>query len=59
MSKDERVSMPVSTAGITRYFDEEKSKIRLKPMYIIILAILVIIIVAILHIYGGSWVGLS
>jgi preprotein translocase subunit Sec61beta len=54
----DRISMPTSTAGITRYFDEYKSKIEFKPGHIIVLTILVIIIILLLHIYGGAWIGL-
>ena len=43
MSND-KVSMPSSGAGLTRYFDDYKSKIELKPEHILILIILVIII---------------
>ena len=51
MSKD-KVSMPSSTAGITRYFDDYKSKIEFKPEYIVVLVIVVIIIEIILHMSG-------
>jgi preprotein translocase subunit Sec61beta len=54
MAKDDKVQMPSSGAGITRYFDDYKSKFELKPMHVIILAVLVIIIVVILHLQGGS-----
>ena len=57
MAKD-RIQLPSSTAGITRYFDDYKSKIEFKPGHIILLAILVMIITIVLHIYGGAWLGL-
>lgn len=44
--------MPSSGAGITRYFDDYKSKIEFKPEYIIVLVIIVIIIEIILHMSG-------
>ncbi len=50
--------MPSSTAGITRYFDDYKSKIEFKPGHIIILTILVIVIILVLHMYGQGWLGL-
>jgi preprotein translocase subunit Sec61beta len=58
MSRDNRITMPTSTAGITRYFDDYKSKIEFKPGHVIILAVVVIIITVLLHIYGLSWLGL-
>ncbi len=59
MSRQDRISMPMSTAGITRYFDEYKSKIEFKPGHIIILIIVIIVLEAVLHLYGSSWFGLS
>ena len=59
MARNDKVSMPSSTAGITRYFDEYKSKIEFAPGHIIILAILVIIILAVLHAFGPAWFGLQ
>ncbi len=58
MAKGNKISMPSSTAGITRYFDEYKSKIEFKPGHIIILVIIVIIIELLLHSAGNSWFGL-
>ena len=57
MAKD-KVQMPTSTAGITRYFDDYKSKIRFKPGSLIVMVIVVIIIMIILHTYGNSVLGL-
>jgi preprotein translocase subunit Sec61beta len=45
----ERIRMPSSGAGITRYFDDYRSKIEFKPGHIIILLVIVIIIELILH----------
>ncbi len=53
----ERINMPTSTAGITRYFDDYKSKIEFKPGHIIVLVIVVIVVVLLLHVYGNSWLG--
>ena len=50
--------MPTSTAGITRYFEDYKSKVTFKPGHIIILTILVIVIAIILHMYGNAWLGI-
>jgi len=54
MSKDNRISMPMSTAGITRYFDDYKSRFEIKPGHVIILIIVVIIIEILLHSLGGK-----
>lgn len=55
MSKNDKIQMPSSGAGITRYFDDYKSRFQLKPMHVIVLSILVILIIVILHLQGGSW----
>ena len=54
---NDKVSMPSSQGGLTRYFDEYKSKITIKPGHVIVIAIIVMIIVLILHAYGGSLLG--
>ena len=41
---NDRISMPQSTGGLIRYFDEYKSKLQMKPGLIIVLVIVVIII---------------
>ena len=58
MAKD-KITMPSSGAGITRYFDEYKSKFTFKPGHVIVLCIIVMIITILLHIYGGSLLGLG
>jgi preprotein translocase subunit Sec61beta len=55
MAHDNKVSMPSSMGGLTRYFDEYKSKISLKPAHIILLVIVVIILEIALHLYGGRF----
>jgi preprotein translocase subunit Sec61beta len=57
MAKD-KVSMPSGMGGLTRYFDEYKSKISLKPGHVIVLCIIVIAIMVVLHIYGKSFLGM-
>jgi len=56
MAQD-KIQMPSSTAGLTRYFEDYKSKIEIKPGHVILLAVIVSAIVIILHLYGKSLVG--
>ncbi len=56
---NDKIRLPSSGAGLTRYFDEYKSKITFKPGHIIILIVIVIIIIALLHIFGNSFLGLG
>jgi preprotein translocase subunit Sec61beta len=53
MAKDNKINMPSSGAGITRYFDDYKSKLSIKPVHVIIFAIIVILVVVFLHLQGG------
>jgi preprotein translocase subunit Sec61beta len=55
----DKFSMPSGTAGITRYFDEYKSKIRFKPGHVVIIGVIVVLITMLLHAYGSSMLGLS
>ena len=58
MSND-KVQMPSSGAGLTRYFDEYKSKIELKPQHVVVLIVLVILIELVLNWQGYVWFGLQ
>jgi preprotein translocase subunit Sec61beta len=55
----DKISMPSSTAGITRFFDEYHSKITIKPTMVIVFTILVMVIEIILYIYGYQILGLA
>ena len=55
---DDKIRMPSSTAGITQYYDEVKTKVEMRPEWVIALAIIVIIIEILLQIYGNSLFGL-
>lgn len=55
----EKTRMPMSTAGITTYFEEYRSKIELKPGHVIVLSIIVVLIVLALQIFGASILGIE
>ncbi len=42
MAKKDKMMMPQSTAGLIRYFDESQESIKLKPQYIIVIAVVII-----------------
>ena len=54
MAHNDRISMPSSGGGLIRYFEDYKSKISLKPGHVIVLVIAVMIIIILLHAYGGA-----
>jgi len=57
MAQD-KITMPTSTAGITRYFEDYKSKVTLKPGHVIVITLFVMVIIVLLHMYGKQWLGI-
>lgn len=57
MARDNRIQLPSGSGGLTRYFDEYKSKVQIAPGHVIILAALIVIIVIILHYFGSALFG--
>ena len=55
---DDRIQMPSSGAGLTRFFDDYKSKIEIKPEHVIILIVVVIVVELLLNWQGAAWFGL-
>ncbi|MBS3155286.1 preprotein translocase subunit Sec61beta [Candidatus Woesearchaeota archaeon] len=46
---DDRIQLPSSGGGLVRYFDEYKSRLAVKPMYVIAFIVLVVIVEIYLH----------
>jgi preprotein translocase subunit Sec61beta len=44
MSKKNKIQMPQSTAGLVRYYDESKERIKFKPEHVAIAAGVIIVI---------------
>lgn len=57
MSND-KVMMPSSSAGITRYFNDYKSKIEFSPGQIVVVCVVVLVITLLLHLYAKSFLGI-
>ena len=51
---DERISMPSSQGGLVRYFNEYKSKVRVKPIHVVAFAVTVIIFELLLKIFASG-----
>jgi preprotein translocase subunit Sec61beta len=49
MAKNNRISMPQSGGGLVRYFDEYKSKLEIKPTYVVALIVIIIVLMTFLH----------
>jgi len=56
MAQD-KINMPTSTAGLTRYFDDYKSKIRIKPGYVVALIVVIIILLLLLNMFFKNTLG--
>lgn len=56
---DNKISLPSSGGGLTRYFEDLKSKINLKPEVVMIIIGLVVVLEIILHFYGNAMFGLG
>lgn len=54
MAKD-NMRMPMASAGITSYYDEYNSKIDLKPGHVVVIAVVIILVVAALHIWASGF----
>ncbi|MFA6073217.1 MAG: preprotein translocase subunit Sec61beta [Candidatus Woesearchaeota archaeon] len=48
MSKDNKITMPSSGAGLTRYFDDEKSNIMISPQATVVLILVVVAVILLL-----------
>jgi preprotein translocase subunit Sec61beta len=55
MARDDKIRMPSGQGGLTRYFDEFKSKVEFSPGAVIILSVVIMIIVLLLHYFGGQF----
>jgi preprotein translocase subunit Sec61beta len=52
MASDGKINMPSGMGGLTRYFDDYKSNIELKPGHVIILCVVIAVIMVILQMQG-------
>ena len=55
MARDNKIRMPSGQGGLTRYFDEFKSKIEFSPGAVIILSVAVMVVILLLHYFGGQF----
>jgi len=45
----ENIRMPSSSAGVMSFYDEEKSRIRIKPSHVVIMTVIVSVIILLLE----------
>ncbi|PIN68321.1 hypothetical protein COV94_05280 [Candidatus Woesearchaeota archaeon CG11_big_fil_rev_8_21_14_0_20_57_5] len=58
MARD-RVNMPMSTAGITRYFDDYKSKVEILPGHVLLLIGLVVLGIILMFSFAQGFFGIQ
>tara|TARA_Y100000034_G_C6605593_1_gene263583 strand:- start:9 stop:260 length:252 start_codon:yes stop_codon:yes gene_type:complete len=54
MARDNKIRMPSGQGGLTRYFDEYRSKIEFSPATVIVISIVTMIIIILLHYFGNK-----
>lgn len=54
---DDKIRLPSGQGGLTRFFDEAKSKIELSPKAVVAIVAGVMIIIILLHYAGGKLLG--
>lgn len=54
-----KISMPSSSGGLQRYYDEYKSKYEFKPQWVIVLVVIIILIEILLHTQGLKIIGVG
>jgi len=57
MPKKEKTPPLMSSAGIMRYFEEEKTQIKISPKSVIIFGVIVGFLAIVLNAYYGLWPG--
>lgn len=55
MPKKERAPPLMSSAGIMRYFEEEKTQIKISPKAVIAFGLLIGVLTIIMNAYYGLW----
>lgn len=58
MAKDNKINMPSGMGGLVRYNDVTSSFISFKPGHVVVMAIIFMIIVLLMHLYGNSVLGI-
>ena len=56
MARDNKIRMPSGQGGLTRYFDEYKSKVEISPGAVIVLSLVIMVIVILLHYFGKGFI---
>lgn len=53
MARNKGIGLPSGQGGLTRYFDEKISNFEISPGAVVVLCIIVMVIVILLHKFGG------
>jgi len=55
---ENKIHLPSGQGGLTRYFEDSKSKIMIAPEIVIAMVVGVMALILILHTFGNTWFGL-
>ena len=58
MAKDNKIRMPTSQGGLTSYHESTGSRLQIKPVFIIVLAVIIMLFVILMHLFGGKLLGI-
>jgi len=53
MAEDNRIRLPSGQGGLTRFNEETRSKIQISPTTVIVLCLVIMILIILLHSFGG------
>ncbi|MBT4538662.1 preprotein translocase subunit Sec61beta [Candidatus Woesearchaeota archaeon] len=57
MAKDNKIRMPSGQGGLTRYYDEYKSRLEISPMTVVVVCVAIMVIILFLYMFGSAWIG--
>jgi len=55
---ENKIHLPSGQGGLTRYFEDSKSKIMISPEIVIVMVVGVMALILVLHAFGNIWFGL-
>ena len=58
MAQPNKIQMPSGMGGLTRYFDDYKSNITIKPGHVIVLIVVIAVLMILLHVQGSALFGI-
>ncbi len=51
----DKITLPSGQGGLTRYFDESRSKFQFSPSHIVVICVIIVVLLILLNAFGGTW----